>query len=176
MFPEIETERLRLREIKPEDAAVLFAYFSKEITIRYYGQEPFQQVEDAEMLIEAFRKTYEEKKGIRWGIECRETNELIGTIGYHLWSPRHKRAEIGYDLHPDHWGKGYATEAVKAVIHYGFQEMELNRIGAVVFLENEASHKLLRKLGFEKEGILKEYMYQNGLAQDTILYSLLKET
>ncbi|WP_153721798.1 GNAT family N-acetyltransferase [Sporosarcina cascadiensis] len=174
MFPQIETDRLRLREIEQDDAASLFAYFSTDEVTRYYGQDSFQQIEQAEDLIKSFSASYDETKGIRWGIEHKETNELIGTIGFHLLSLRHKRAEIGYDLHPEHWGKGYASEAVKAAISYGFEVMELTRIGAVVFIENEASSKLLLKLGFEKEGVLRDYMYQNGTAHDTYIYSLLK--
>lgn len=174
MFPILETERIRLREIKKEDANRIFSYFSSDEVTRFYGQDSFQKIEDAENLIELFHKNYSEKRGIRWGIECKKTNELIGTIGFHLWSPRHKRAEIGYDLHPDNWGYGYAQEAVAEILSYGFKVMELTRIGAVVFIENDASNKLLLKLGFEREGILKSYMYQDGVAHDTYIYSLIR--
>lgn len=88
--------------------------------------------------------------------------------------PKHKRAEIGYEIHPGHWRKGYSSEAVSKVLSYGFEVMNLTRIGAVVFIENEASNKLLTKMGFEKEGVLRKYMYQNGKAHDTNVYSLLK--
>lgn len=175
LFPILETERIRLREIKKEDANRIFSYFSSDEVTRYYGQDSFQKIEDAENLIELFHKNYSEKRGIRWGIECKKTNELIGTIGFHLWSPRHKRAEIGYDLHPDNWGHGYAQEAVAEILSYGFNVMELTRIGAVVFIENESSNKLLLKLGFEREGILKSYMYQDGVAYDTYVYSLIRK-
>ncbi|REB07442.1 N-acetyltransferase [Sporosarcina sp. BI001-red] len=174
MFPVLETERIRLREINKEDANRIFSYFSSDEVTRYYGQDSFRKIEEAENLIEIFHKNYSEKRGIRWGIECKETNQLIGTIGFHLWSPRHKRAEIGYDLHPDNWGYGYAQEAVAAIISYGFNVMELTRIGAVVFIENESSNKLLVNLGFESEGILKSYMYQDGVAHDTYIYSLIR--
>lgn len=66
------------------------------------------------------------------------------------------------------------SEAVTRVIEYGFHELQLNRIGAVVFIENEASNRLLRKLGFQQEGILRDYMVQNGSAHDTYVYSLLR--
>lgn len=175
MFPILETERIRLREIQKEDAFRIFSYFSSDEVTRYYGQDSFHKIEDAEKLIDLFHDNYSEKRGIRWGIECKKTNELIGTIGFHLWSPRHKRAEIGYDLHPDNWGYGYAQEAVTEILSYGFNVMDLTRIGAVVFLENDASNKLLLKLGFEREGILKSYMYQDGVAYDTYIYSLIRK-
>ena len=74
---------------------------------------------------------------------------MIGTVGFHLWSAAHQRAEIGYEIHPDYWRQGYTKEAVQKVIAYGFGDMNLNRIGAVV-LENEASSKLLIQLGFQQ--------------------------
>ncbi len=174
MFPTLETARLELREIKQEDAKNIFDCFSNQEVTRYYGQEPLVNKEQAQQFVEFFEKNYKEKRGIRWGIQIKGTTTLIGTIGFNAWSPKHKRAEIGYELHPDHWRKGYATEVVSKVISYGFTELELTRIGAIVFIENKASNELLLKLGFEKEGILRNYMYQNGMPHDTNVYSLLK--
>lgn len=77
---------------------------------------------------------------------------------------RNKLAEIGYEIHPEQWRKGYTLEALSEVILYGFDVLGLTRIGAVVFIENEASNNLLEKVGFQKEGILKDYMYQDGKA------------
>ncbi|GAE05308.1 acetyltransferase, GNAT family [Paenibacillus sp. JCM 10914] len=99
---------------------------------------------------------------------------MIGTIGFNAWSPKHKRAEIGYELHPSYWHQGYAREAASAVIAHGFEELGLTRIGAIVFLENESSHALLTTLGFTSEGVLRQYMVQNGVSFDTRVYSLLK--
>jgi len=84
-------------------------------------------------------------------------------------------AEIGYEIHPNQWRKGFASEAVLKVIQYGFGELGLTRIGAVVFTENEASNQLLSKVGFKNEGILKNYMYQNGKVYDTFIYSLIRD-
>ena len=175
MFPNLETERLILRELTQEDAKSIFHCFSHEEVIRYYGQEPFTDFKQAEKLIMLFSKNFTEKRGIRWGIERKETKGIIGTIGFNVWSPTHKRAEIGYEIHPDYWRQGFTKEAVQKVIAYGFEDMKLNRIGAVVFLENEASTQLLIKLGFQQEGILRDYMYQKGQAYDTFIYSLLKK-
>lgn len=99
---------------------------------------------------------------------------IIGTIGFHAWSPNHKRAEIGYEIHPDHWRNGYALEALSKILSYGFDDMSLTRIGAIVFVDNVASSKLLTKVGFQKEGVLRDYMYQNNKAHDTFIYSILK--
>ncbi|KOS60188.1 GNAT family N-acetyltransferase [Lysinibacillus agricola] len=174
MFPYLETERLILRELTQDDAEDVFKCFSNEDVTRYYGQEPFVEIQQAENLVKLFSKNFAEKRGIRWGIERKGSKEIIGTIGLNLWSPIHKRAEIGYEIHPDYWRKGYTQEAVTEIVSYGFQHMGLTRIGAVVFIENEASNRLLTKMGFQKEGILRDYMYQNGQAHDTFVYSILK--
>ncbi|GAE34725.1 GNAT family N-acetyltransferase [Halalkalibacter akibai] len=175
MVPKLETERLLLREIEKDDVTDIFRCFSNDKVTRYYGQETLENVGQADAIIEFFSNSYKEKRAIRWGIERKETEGLIGTIGFNAWSPKHKRAEIGYEIHPDHWRKGYTSEALLRIIQYGFNELGLTRIGAVVFIENEASNKLLTKMGFQQEGILREYMYQNGRAYDTFVYSILKD-
>ena len=174
MFPTLETERLILREITGEDAEAVFSTFSNDEVIRYYGQEAFVNIGEAEKIIDIFASNYVEKRGIRWGIQRKGDQEIIGTIGFHGWSSKHKRAEIGYEIHSEHWRKGYTHEALLKVISYGFEEMELTRIGAVVFTQNEASNRLLTKIGFQNEGLLKDYMYQNGKPHDTYIYALLQ--
>ncbi|OBZ16400.1 GNAT family N-acetyltransferase [Bacillus sp. FJAT-26390] len=173
MYPILETERLLLREIVKEDAQGIFNCFSNKDVTRYYGQDPLTSIEQAEQFVAFFAKNYNEKRGIRWGIELKGYPGIIGTIGFNAWMTKHKRAEIGYELHPEYWQKGYAAEAVSEVISYGFKELDLMRIGAVVFIENVASNELLTKLGFEKEGVLRNYMYQNGVPYDTNVYSLI---
>ncbi|MGN7940280.1 GNAT family N-acetyltransferase [Virgibacillus sp. 6R] len=175
MFPTLETDRLILREMTKEDAEGIFACFSNEDVTRYYGQETLEKIEQAEKIVDFFSKSYSEKRGIRWGMERKGTKGIIGTIGFNAWLPKHKRAEIGYELHPDYWRNGYTLEAVLKVISYGFEKLDLTRIGAVVFIENKASNNLLEKVGFQKEGVLRDYMYQNGKAYDTYVYSLLRK-
>lgn len=175
MFPTLETEQLKLREITDSDVSSIFALFSNEQLTKYYGQDVLTDIDQAQAIVNVFANNYKGKRGIRWGIELKETGQLIGTIGFHAWSHLHKRAEIGYEIHPDHWRKGYISEAIQAVLPYGFQQMKLSRIGAIVFLENDASNQLLKKIGFQREGILKKYMVQNGESYDTNVYGLLKE-
>lgn len=175
MFPSLETERLLLREIVLEDAQSIFNCFSNPDVTRFYGQEPLTSIDQAKEIIKFFDKSYCERRGIRWGIQIKgPEQEIIGTIGFNQWSPKHKRAEIGYEIHPHYWRKGYATEAASSIISFGFNELGLTRIGAVVFIQNLASDQLLNNLGFEKEGVLRNYMYQNGVPHDTNVYSLLK--
>ncbi|MDM5155320.1 GNAT family protein [Bacillus sp. DX1.1] len=174
-FPVLETERLQLRELTLLDAETMFHYFAKESVIRYFGMDSFQDVDQVKNTIQHFRKRYEEGSVFRWGIELKGTNQLIGTCGFHLINQNHKRAEIGYELDDTYWEKGYATEALQAMLAYGFETLQFIRIAAVVYTENEASHKLLKKAGFTEEGLFRKYMIQNGVAHDTVIHSLLEE-
>ncbi|WP_242143217.1 MULTISPECIES: GNAT family N-acetyltransferase [unclassified Bacillus cereus group] len=174
-FPTLETERFILRELTLLDAESMFHYFQKESVMRYFGMDAIRNMEQVKRMIQMFSKKYKEGSQLRWGIELKGTNRLIGTCGFHFINPNHKRAEIGYELDDAYWGKGYATEAVQAIVTYAFQTMKLIRIGAVVYKENEASHKLLKKVGFQQEGLLRKYMIQNNVEYDTIIYSLLAE-
>jgi ribosomal-protein-alanine N-acetyltransferase len=174
MVPILETEGLLLRELTKEDAKDIFNCLSNEEVTRYYGQERLEGLEQAEKFIDYFSENYHEKKGMRWGIERKDTKGIIGTVGFNAWNHKHKRAEIGYEIHPVHWRKGYMFEAATRVLSYGFDALGLTRIGAIVFIENEASNKLICKLGFQREGVLRNYMYQDGIAHDTYVYSILK--
>lgn len=173
MFPNLETERITLRELTVKDAEFIYQYFSMNEVTQYYGLESFENHTQAMELIHIFKTAFEEKKGIRWGIEIKETKALVGTIGFNSYAPKNRRAEIGYDLHPNHWKKGFASEAITKILSYGFNDMGLTRIGAIVFVENNASISLLEKMGFEKEGTLRNYMYQNGVVHDTYIYSII---
>jgi [ribosomal protein S5]-alanine N-acetyltransferase len=175
MFPVLETKRLLFREITEGDAEKIFSILSIDEVTSHYGQESLININQAIEFIRLFQKKYDEKSGIRWGIERKDTKQLIGTIGFHALVSKHKRAEIGYEIHPNHWRQGFASEAVSKMLSYGFKDLGLSRIGAVVFTENAASNKLLIKMGFEREGILKNYIFQNGRSHDTIVYSILNE-
>jgi [ribosomal protein S5]-alanine N-acetyltransferase len=173
-FPTLETERLKLVEITQKYAQSLFEIFSLEKVTQYYGSETFTGIEEANKLIEMFQKNFYEKRSYRWGIILKENKQLIGTIGLNGLQIKNKKAEIGYELHPSYWRKGYTTEAIKEVLRYSFGELELNRIGAVVYIENNASFTLLKGLGFSKEGELRDYFYQNNEYHTTHMLSLLK--
>lgn len=174
-FPEIETDRLILKEIEVKNATSIFNIFSNEEIMKYYGRFPMKSIEEAENLITMFDENFKNNNGIRWGILLKEENKIIGTCGYHNWNKRHSRAEIGYELSMDSWGKGYIKEVLKVIIDYGYEVMNLNRIEAVVYPENKASIKSLINQGFKKEGLLEEYAFFRDVYQDLIMFSLLKK-
>lgn len=174
-FPQLETERLFLREIHLEDACDLFGYFSLEEVVEYYDLAAFTTEQQAVDLIRLIAGRYQEGKQIRWGIALKATNQLIGSCGFHAIERDHFKAEIGYELHKDFWGRGIMTEAIREVLQYGFNVMELNRIEAFYFPENIASAKVLEKNRFTYEGILKQRFFEKGKFVDAAISGLVRE-
>ena len=113
--------------------------------------------------------------GIRWGIARKGDSKLIGTCGYTDWDKTAHKGEIGYDLDPAYWGQGIMTEALRAILEYGFKKMGLNRIQAVIDSENTRSQKLVLRLGFKKEGVLRHNSTFRGQFRDDVCFSLLEE-
>lgn len=173
-FPEIYTKRLFLREISLKDAQILLEYWSDPEVTKYLNVTTFKTIEQSMNMIRVLHSLYKSKEGIRWAIVLRKTNEVIGTCGYNTHVKKSSRGEIGYELGRKYWGNGYASEAVKEVIRYGFNSMKLNRIEAFTVPEALSSINLLKKFGFKKEGMLREYGYWNGRFWDENIYSLLK--
>lgn len=172
-FAELETKRLRLIELGKKHAPELFEILSIEKVTRYYGTDPFVSQKDAVKLIELFQKNFSEQRGIRWGLVLKDNGKLIGTAGLNACSFKHRRAEVGYEIHPDYWRKGYAIEAIKEILDYSFDTLDFSRIGAIVYPENKPSWQLLEKLGFNREGLLRSYMFQNQKSEDVFVYSIL---
>ncbi len=173
-FPELQTDRLLLRPLVKSDANALFEIFSSDNVTKYYGMFPISDIQQSLDMIANFQKGFEEERVIRWGIEEKQSGNIIGTCGYHCWNRKHFRAEIGYELAEAHWHKGYMVEAVSKIIEYGFDAMDLNRIEGIVYPQNQASKNALKKLGFTEEGLLREYMCFRGQMTDLLMFSLLK--
>ncbi|MDN5708935.1 MAG: GNAT family N-acetyltransferase [Planococcus sp. (in: firmicutes)] len=174
-FQEMATDRLELVQIEKRHAKSFFDIMSRDEVTRYYGMSSLNELDEAESIIESFRQTFESGRGIRWGIVVKETGAFIGTVGLNNLNLKGKKAEIGFELHPSYWNKGYVSEAVKEVLAYCFGQLGLFRMGAVTFPENGASIALLQKLGFEKEGRLRAYLYQNDRSHDAFIFSLLAD-
>jgi ribosomal-protein-alanine N-acetyltransferase len=173
-FPTLITKRLLLRRLYIEDAEALFDILSCEKAMVYYGIFPLDHVGLAKWFIEQYQSGFIDRRLIRWGIIERESNQFIGSCGFQGLNEASSRSEIGYELHPDAWQKGYMQEALKAIISWGFESFELNRIEALIYPENTASAHTVEKLGFTKEACLKEYAYFRETFTDLDLYRLLK--
>lgn len=175
-FPRLETDRLVLREITLDDAPFWLENFSEEDVVRFTADEPPAGLEGARAEIRRFcLEPFEKETGIRWGIVLREVGSLVGTCGYFSWDRERSRgARMGYDLLRAYRRRGIMTEALRAQIRYGFEAMGLHRMEARVEPSNEASIRLLRRLGFTLEGTLRETTYFRGRFQDDLCFSLLE--
>jgi len=156
-FPQLETKNLLLRRMNPSDASALFKILSDEEVIEFYDDDAFIYLSQARDQIEAWENGFKNQSCIRWGITRKDENKLIGSCGYYGFHTWYMRASIGYELERNNWRQGIMTEALSAIIDFGFGKLELNRIEAVVMPENTASKKMLEKLGFRNEGLLEEY-------------------
>ena len=169
-FPEIETERLILREIMPDDAAAVARIFGDAEVMRFYDLETCDSIEQARALIDFFDESFEVERAIRWGIVRKDEDVVIGTCGY-VWL-REYRGEIGYELAREAWRQGIMSEALDAILEFGFEQLGLNRIEALVMTYNVASAALLRSLGFTEEGVLRQHDFFKGQFHDMRLFSL----
>lgn len=172
-FPCIYTKRLELIEIQQNHLHDIYKLYSNTEVTKYYNINPFTNIQEAQKTIDLFQNRFNDNTGIRWGISLKDKKNIIGTLGYNNLCKNH-RASIGYDLEKTHWNQGYITEALNAIINYGFTELEINRIEAEVMQGNINSEKVLEKLNFTKEGVLREWMLWNGTHYDMSMFSLLK--
>lgn len=173
-FPLLETTRLRLTNIEEKDAAEFFDIMSRNEVTAYYGMDPLVHQEEAVEIIRSFHAVFHANRGIRWAIRLKETDGFIGTIGLNNLNMKAKKAEIGYELHPDYWRRQLMQEAIHGVLKHAFAEFGLYRIGAVTFPENSSSNRLLEKLGFTLEGRLRGYLHQQHRSHDAFIFSLLR--
>lgn len=171
----IETHRLILRKLTLNDAKDMFEYASDPEVAKYVTWNYHKSIEDSISFLKSVIQKYEKKGVSEWGIVYKENNKLIGTCGYVWWLPAHARAEIGYALSRMYWNKGLMTEAVKEVIKFGFEKMALNRIEARCKMENIASQRVLEKLGFVFEGVMRSVIFAKGIYHDLKIYSILRQ-
>lgn len=176
-FPTLETDRLLLRRMTLDDLGFYLMHFSTPEIIQGSGFPAPADLDAArEELVTYCIKPFEENTGIRWGIELRGREGLIGTCGLHKWVKESGyRAEVGYDLQPGHWGTGIMKEALTAAIRYAFGTMALNRIELLCFRDNERSRRLAEGLGFRLEGVLREHAFFEGRFIDDLQFALLKQ-
>ena len=147
----IETKRLLLRELYPSDDVKMFILDSNPEVHRYVGKEPVTKIEQVQAAITSVRQQYKDNGIGRWAVILKETNEFIGWAGLKLEknvNGHEQFYDLGYRFIQDHWGKGYATEAAKAFLDYGFNRLHLATINAWADSENKGSRKVLEKLGF----------------------------
>lgn len=173
-FPVLETERLVLREIRKDDVNMLYQVLGDPEVAKYDYFYPVRKIEEVYAFIDRYKEEAEAGEEITWGVVVKATNELVGTCGLGNFEQGAKRAEIGYCIRRSEWGKGYGTEASEALVKYGFEVMGLNRIEGLITPGNDASVRVLEKLSFKNEGLLRERDLIKGKLEDGIMMALLK--
>ncbi|MFX1514738.1 MAG: GNAT family N-acetyltransferase [Promethearchaeota archaeon] len=172
-IPTLKTTRLIIRPLNEKDIDFLFKHYNQEEITRF-TLISFNSVGEVKAFLDQYTAQTDMRK-FKEGIELRSIQQLIGTVTFLNWSRNDRCAEIGYDLTKEYWGKGLMTEALEAFIRFGFEVMNLNRIEATTNVKNERSRKVLTRLGFVQEGILRQKYRFRGNYSDEIIFSILRE-
>ena len=173
-LPTINTSRLSLRWIREEDVDDFYAVYSNPEVMRYWSTLPLPDRDAASKLINEIHEGIKRDEMMKWGIALRSSDKLIGSVTLFHIDFTHRRAEIGYAQGRAYWGQGYMQEALKAVLNHAFEILNLHRIEADVDPRNAASVRTLERLGFQREGYLRERWQVNGEIQDAFYYGLLR--
>lgn len=173
-FPVLETRRFLLREVERSDAADLFAVFADDEVTRFYNLPTFTSLDQAEQLISRMRQRFATQRAIRWAIARKADGRVLGTCGYTEWWPYFYKASVGYELGRPYWRQGVMSEVLSEILAFGFKKMDLNRVEALIMPGNVASERLVEKLGFVREGLLREYGYWEGKFHDLEIFAILR--
>jgi ribosomal-protein-alanine N-acetyltransferase len=175
-LPKLETERLIIQPFLPEHTGDVYRLRSNPLEMKYIGKSLVKSLTEAETLVDMYVKNVRENISVTMAISLKDKpQQLIGTIGYHTIDRNHYRAEIGYMIFSEYWGKGIMSEAIGKFLDFGFQVIGLHSIEAKVNPENHLSSKILLKHGFEKEAYFKQNYFFEGKFLDTEVYSLIKK-
>ncbi len=170
----LTTPRLILRPLTDADVAALFAIFSHPEVMRYWSYPALTDITQAQEMVQRIQANYREGSGLRLGIERRSDGELVGTCSLFNLHEASRRAEVGYALAREAWGAGYMHEALIALVAHAFTTLDLHRLEADIDPRNSASARTLERLGFQKEGHLRERWIVEGEISDTAWYGLLR--
>jgi ribosomal-protein-alanine N-acetyltransferase len=171
--PDMNTERLLLRILTEDDIPFIHEIFSLEETNRYVSNPPVKDMSEAREIYEKYCKP--KPYLFRIGMILKESGKLIGTLGLYSIDMENRRATLGFDLLPEHWGHGYMTEACSALLDHAFTEMGLNRIQASAEPDNIRSIRVMERLGFTREGVMRQLDFYKDAYHDDVVFSMLKQ-
>jgi ribosomal-protein-alanine N-acetyltransferase len=177
-FPTLTTERLVLRELLSTDAADVLI-FRGDPEVQKYDDPPIHTLQEAIDFIEEMRQACAAQQQQIWAVTVQGNDTVIGLVSLQYWNHHgdwyHRRAEVGYGIARASWGQGIGSEAVRAVVHYSFEHVKLNRIYAGTVADNFESVRLLEKLGFVREGTRRQHSLEDdGLFHDSAMYGLIR--
>lgn len=173
-LPVLETERLRLRPVRTEDAADIYAYTKDEETARYVSWHAHKSLTDSEQFVEHILRQYELGNPAPWAIEDKTSGRVIGTIDFIKVSFEQQQAELGYALSREYWGKGLMPEAAARLVQYGFETLGLERIQARCFVANDGSARVMEKIGMTFEGVSRSALYVKERFWDLKIYAITR--
>lgn len=173
-IPVLESTRVLLRPVWDTDLDAIFEIFSDPQVMRYWSTPPLRDVAAAAELITEIHQNFADQRFLKWGVALRDNDQLVGTTTLFNLDLANRRAEIGYALGRAHWGRGYMNESLQRMLRFAFDDLELHRLEADVDPRNTGSIKTLERLGFQREGYLRERWQVNGEIQDALFYGLLK--
>lgn len=172
-FPVIETDRLTLRPLAINESEDLLEIFSDPEVMKYWNTAPWTKLQDAIDFINSSNDAMRRQESLVLGIYLKPDGALAGKCMLFNYDKESRRAEIGFGLRSSCWGRGYISEAGEVLIGYGFNALGLRRIEAEIDPQNQSSAKALEKLGFTKEGLLRQRWEVNGIVSDSALYGRL---
>jgi ribosomal-protein-alanine N-acetyltransferase len=173
-IPNLETQYLRLRSLRETDLDDLYEYANDPAVYEHGMWQPYESRAACADDLERLLQKQDAGQLWWWALECKADNKMIGRCELARVVPSVARAEIGYALNQNYWGRGYMSEAMRSVLQYSFETMGLNRIAAEVLTDNEVSIHLLEKMGFVREGTLRQETKIRGYLEDLHTYALLK--
>ncbi|MFS4429929.1 GNAT family N-acetyltransferase [Chryseobacterium sp. S90] len=172
-FPIIETERLILSQLEEKDVPFIVEYLQHRIFSDLTSNIPYPYVEnDARSWLKMSKEAFDNKTGYTFAIRNKE-GHIIGAIGLH--DRDDDKAELGYWIGMSYWNKGYVTEAARAIVDFGLNDLGFNKIFATHFLHNPASGRIMEKIGMEQEAVLKQEIKKDGEYFDIVRYSIYKD-
>lgn len=173
-FPILESDCIRLRGVREDDIDDLYILFSNPDVMRYWSRGPMTERQEAVDYTKSILEGFVKRDLLNWIVADLATDRLIGTATLYEINTQHARAGLGYALMPNYWGRGLASEAAILAISYGFLELGLHRIEADTEPNNWRSNKVLERLGFQREGLLRERFNHPDGIQDSLIFGLLK--
>lgn len=169
--PVLFTSRLKMRLVEASDQQKVFEGFSNPDVIKYFDIT-YSTFEDTAKQMEWYKNNRENETGYAW-VVCDDANSFMGIVSIHRIDQQNKRCETGYWLFPEFWNKGYAKEALTAVLDFASSQLKVHRVTAEIEPENTDSIKLVLGLGFIREGVFKDFEFKNGKFNDLEIWTKL---